>query len=170
MQQNFEDWNKIFNDFLELVELTYKEIEDDIDNSSNTALVGPLIYNFKHSLELFLKSWIIYLNGGILVKEHDIKKLLGYFLVGGKIKLKKSLRKELKKIVDRYYNLGQIDIALSTIDFQNTVMKYPDSKNVDYFSFWYGLNIEKKQEIIFNIREDSEKIFSINCELRSNIF
>jgi hypothetical protein len=187
MKQNSQDWFKAFEDYISVVELINKEIEtpkhrenlfsensDKLSIQNEIDLRGPLIYIFKHSIELFLKSGIIFLNNGHIDSSqfhHNIEKLLCDFesdlSESDKFNLEQENLQKLKDIVAKYVKLEIIDDVLSkNKDLQNTAFKYP---NKDSFKFWYGLDTETLSERTAEIEEDVRNLRAINYELRGII-
>lgn len=191
MKQNYRDWFKTFEDFLDIAELINKEIadpkhkedlckegDDILSRQNEVNFRGPLLYIFKHSIELFLKSGITYINDGCLNSSHfhhDIKKLLNVFkedLSQNKdVSLSTAYLEKLENIVDKYYDLGMIDVALSgDKDAKNTATKYPSNKKIDRHKFWYGLDNKKLGERVAEIEENMRNLRMIGSELRGHVF
>lgn len=188
MKQNYSDWRKSFDDFLSVAELIKKEINNPKhkENPFNESLErlssqnevnfrGPLLYIFKHSIELFLKTGVILINNGCIDSSqfhHDIGKLLNDFesnLQKSKdFSLSIESLKKLNSIVNKYLNLEMIDDALSkNKDTKNTAFKYPNDNS---FEFWYGADDKKLGERVAEIEEDIRDLQMISSELNNYVF
>jgi hypothetical protein len=187
MKQNPEDWRKDFEDFLGVAELIKKEIDtpkhkEDLCNEgaeilsrqNEVNLRGPLLYIFKHSIELFLKSGIILVNNGCIDSSqfhHNTERLLKDFMSNldesKEFSLSAESLKKLENIVNKYINLETIDEILSKKkDTENTEFKYPNNNS---FEFQYGADDEKLGERVAEIEEDIRSLQMISSELRKHV-
>lgn len=188
MKQNSQDWRKNFDDFLSVAELIKNEIDNPkhkenlcnesigiLSKQNEVNFRGPLLYIFKHSIELFLKSGIILINNGCIDSSqfhHNTEKLLNDFeddLSKSKdFALSTENLKKIKGIVNKYLNLEMIDDVLSkNKDVQNTAFKYPTDES---FEFWYGADNEKLGERVAEIEEDIRNLQMISAELNNYTF
>lgn len=159
--------------YLELADLICEEIinhkyykfktgdsDDKISKSRIVLFYFPLIYNLKHSLELFLKA-IIFRKIGVIQKfgkdGHDLEFLLDKL---------KSLNgvgdmSFLEEIILNYYNLDFLKIS----DKKNDVSRFPDCDELDYYNAMYDVNNERLENI-HKIKEDITELKSLlfNCK------
>lgn len=162
---------KILCNFLSNERIKKNYLTDDTNNNhkkyrfeeSFDYLIMPIIYSFKHGIELYLKG----ISGNIdrkYNKNHDIKALINSLRC--KIEENETVKGELKKLeklINKYYDGTYIPNIKSNPDTCNTSERYPQ-----------GLGYEIPQDFFLKnsidlgkINKDIEKALSI---LREKIY
>lgn len=144
-------------------------------DSNNKFLIISVIYNFKHGLEVFVKTFSRYLSGKIDKSDHfhDTKLLLETFKKQLKSKNKKELNKEvdkLEKIVEKYNEIDflkkYLKDSFSVYDQKNTFFKYPEHEatiSVDYSKLSSQIN----RDDIGEIKKDIDNVIKISKKFKN---
>lgn len=143
-KNNNGDWLIFTKAYLNIAELALKEINPKIGNKYNSCkkviydsdLLIPIIYNIKHSIELFIKMLEITLSCKSLGKEyygHDLDTLMNKYK-----KREKPKFKDLKKIISDSYDKNKNNYYLKEA---NELLKYINSSDF--------VDLEKNFEKLF---------------------
>lgn len=153
-----DDWARFAIGYLQLAELacleiTEKKYTDDKSKFRIEEIYIPALFNLKHGIEIFLKTFIIeFLNKEYLDQSdysHNIEEIFSKFRQNIKEeRLESAIKKfrkenpdakdslrdknifnELEKIVKKYHNLNPLKEKIGTDylirDTENTALKYP---------------------------------------------
>lgn len=144
-------------------------------DDNNKYLAISIIYNFKHGLEVFVKTFSRYLNEKMDKSDHfhDTKALLETFKKQLRSKSKKELDKEvdkLEKIVEKYNEINfltnYLKESFSVYDQKNTFFKYPEHEAmivVDYSRLSNKINRDDMKEI----KKDIESVVKISKKFKN---
>lgn len=144
-------------------------------DDNNKYLAISIIYNFKHGLEVFVKTFSRYLNEKMDKSDHfhDTKTLLETFKKQLKSKNKKELDKEvdkLEKIVEKYNEINfltnYLKESFSVYDQKNTFFKYPEHEAmiiVDYSKLSSKINRYDMEEI----KKDIDNVIKISKKFKN---
>jgi len=176
---NKENWVEFFDSFIELCEVSCKEIENHgyfAEYSINIKIA--LIFNVKHSIELFLKSVIRMIDSNEVIKSHNLEevfinlkskleeKLKNFTFQDCQAELREYIEQEkkewekgsyfsdIKEIIKYYDESLFLEDGKKAKDIKNTFFRYPEdaSRNthdIDYYSFIYGDKFD-----VYKISED----------------
>lgn len=141
----------------------------------NKYLIAPILYNVKHSIEVFLKSTSLFL-GDDFEEKHDLKLLFSKI----KIKLSKLNLSEKEKnlLIEKVEQLEKLiikfhqnvflknKIAGNFImeDIMNDVFRYPDNKakiSLDFFNIFHQFTASEIQEIQNDLRNLYELFYEV---------
>lgn len=111
-----------------------KEIYGDYPQSPDY-LIFPVIFNFKHGIEIYLKS-IIGMSNADFNKEHNLVNLLKESTINDK---------EIKNTVEKYAYSRLLLPSNNKLDKENTFEKYPQGSPYD--NLWLFPAINKKGQI-----------------------
>jgi len=92
-------------------------------------LIFPIIFNFKHGIELYLKS-ISGIDKSEFIYGHDLKKLLEKIKENKKIKISKELESTIKK-----YYYSKLLLKNKEPDEKNQFERYPQDSPYDKIDF-----------------------------------
>jgi len=145
-------------------------------------LVLPIIYNFKHGIEIYLKGLLAVFQGEYDNNNHDLISLLNLLISrirekgkssAEKTKILQALDGDVRKIIKRYYfglYLGG-NRYQDCPDIKNQAERYPETKSgdsydiPDSFSCWVQTSVGKEKPLneidIESIKDDISKIKSI---------
>lgn len=128
---------------------------------TNNYLIAPVLYNLKHSIEVFLKSTALFL-GDNFEEKHDIRSL--FAKIKTKLcKLKNNRRgvtpfirkvDSLEKLVIKYHQniflKSKIHNNFTMEDIMNDVFRYPDNKariSLEFFNIFPRFTAEDIKDI-----------------------
>ncbi|MFA4817429.1 MAG: hypothetical protein WC608_01730 [Parcubacteria group bacterium] len=144
-------------------------------DDNNKYLLISVIYNFKHGLEVFVKTFSRYLNEKVDKSDHfhDTKTLLETFKKQLKSKNKKELDSEvdkLEKLIEKYNEIdflrNYLKESFSIYDQKNTFFKYPEHEAmviVDYSK----LSNQVGRSDMEKIKKDIENVIKISKKFKN---
>jgi HEPN domain-containing protein len=126
---------------------------------ANYELIFPIVYNFKHGIELYLKGLGNY-KFGVYKQSHDLKELFDFIINKDKEKGKNNFKNlyDLTWIVIKKYYYGTYMPSVKDKNFsdkKNEAERYPEYKNAYKILEPYKW-VNKKQ--IFTINEDIKNV------------
>lgn len=122
----------------------------------NYELILPMIFNFKHGIELYLKNFSIN-SVDFYIQNHDIRELFEDIIASSKTEEVKLILQKLKTttwpVIEKYYYGTYISINKFEVnpDKMNDAERYPKSNNSYNFGEigeWYS------NELIETIKKD----------------
>jgi len=178
----FINWFKYFEAYLELSRIGLLQLDQQKYSPENLfkkdaiyedqLLLIPIIWSFKHSIELLFKSLHIRITQEFS-SVHDNKQLQNELQnVFSKLKIKDlKLLNELIALSDKYFKLKFWDsfmVSSSNIhDNVNDIFRYPES------SLNFSLNIEGLHEVTeenkLELKKDIERLNKLSLKLYSEV-
>lgn len=124
-------------------------------------LLIPIIWNFKHAIELILKAHSVTFQGKYL-KTHNTKILKTSLSKILDIKEKDKHFNEFVNTIDKYYRLkffgGKLFTSSQILDINNDIFRYPESSKLKF-----QLDLKKFQKItqkeIDELKKDIELVY-----------
>lgn len=179
------EWFSFADSYLSVAELICKEIispkhKENFCNEEKDALSKqnivtyyiPIVYNLRHSIELFIKGIIFSLDMSVQ-KEHSIEDLFTILNnqndnINPLFKMEEYAK--LSEMVKKYKNFIEWKEKKSDIvDSENQLNRYPDNKKIDYFNMVYGIN-DKAIGLICEIREDIRILSTVYFNIKNFLF
>lgn len=147
--------------------------------------VLPIVYNFKHGIELYLKGLLVDFRGEYDDKSHDLISLLNLLIskiiensksLDEKTKILKTLDSEVRKIIEKYY-LGLYfgeNRYKNYPDIQNEAERYPEAKSghsyiPESFSCWVQISGEQRPSDGVDVESIKNEILELKEFLRNAV-